>query len=191
MTRKSGSFRKLENPMAMVPLHVQPHPPPHEWNTPLFSFANIPRYASAILCPCAVLSEIGGKLLSMPKHSPGYETTCCTAMAYCLFPCVYQGTATYIQFMEDDSNMFSSLFDYIYYTPPATGVLENGSPGHIGLIVCLGSACVIPATCMVRQITSAKYAVNESIWTSGLVSCFAFPCGLVQVAEELNHQTLG
>ncbi len=189
-SKKPRTVRPIVSDSSMTPLPVVVHHQhkeiPHEWSSPLFSFANIPRYASAVLCPCALLSEISGKLLSMPKHSPGFETSCCTAMAYCLFPCIYQGTATYIQYMEDDSNVFDGLLDYIYYTPPANGALENGSPAHIGLMVCLGSACVIPATCIVRQITTVKYGTNETMWTSGLVSCFAWPCGLVQVAEELN-----
>lgn len=59
----------------------------------------------------------------------------------------------------------------------------------------MASLCFIPATFTVRQITSEKYRdkdlqIKESYWTSGLVSCFAWPCGLVQVLDEINQQEL-
>jgi hypothetical protein len=155
----------------------------HVWNTPLFSFGNIPRYISSIVCPCGVISNIMSKLLSIPNKTT-YEPYCCSTLSYTLLPCLYHGYL-YAQTEENEGG----LLDYIYYTPPtsATGI-ETGSPTYFAFMVCLGTLCVIPASCMVRQITTIKYDIQEPIWTTGLISCFAWPCGLVQVSDELNYE---
>jgi hypothetical protein len=97
----------------------------------------------------------------------------------------------------------SNFFDYIFYsgdhnhnaTPSqldAKSGYEN-YPCYFLSCLFLGSMCFIPATFAIRQITSEKYRdkqyqYKESYWTSGLVSCFAWPCGLVQVLDEIRAQ---
>ena len=109
----------------------------------------------------------------------------------------------------------SHLFDYIYsesYDHDTThhhydhNEIVSQPPSdfydykNAAFVVCLASGCMIPATCMVRQIASQKYAdiknntqhddsmqwKGESLWTSGVVSCLAWPCALVQVEDEIK-----
>ena len=198
---RSKSLPIEENHLALVtPLpemhhnHIHHHDTAettHVWSSPLFSFTNIPRYVSTVICPCAVFSEIMNKFLTMPLVKNENTdlcrcTSCCSGVTYFFFPCVYQGATSYIQYTKTADE--GSIFDYIYYNPPPIDNLETGSVAHIGLLVCLGSLCVIPATCIVRQIATQKYGTKEPMWTSGLVSCFAWPCGVVQVADELKYQ---
>jgi hypothetical protein len=80
-----------------------------------------------------------------------------------------------------------------YDEPPqhhnAASLCNNAMMLSMGCVV--ASGCFIPTTCILRQITTQKYHHNtnsESCWNSGLVSCFAWPCGLVQVMDEIHIQ---
>ena len=55
--------------------------------------------------------------------------------------------------------------------------------------LCLSTLCIAPTTCLLRHITTVNYHpphAQESLWMSGLVSCFAWPCALVQTMDEIN-----
>jgi hypothetical protein len=58
--------------------------------------------------------------------------------------------------------------------------------------LCLSTVCIIPATCLIRHVATTKYHhphAQEPLWTTGIVSCFAWPCALVQTLDEININT--
>ena len=186
-----------------------------QWSSPLFSCDKLPNYVATLFCPCTAFSNITEHLIlasseqrnrshdnhhnSVTLHFTCQET-CCTVLSYAFFPCAYLFYTNKLYKMpveeeEEEEEAFCHRYlpDYVYYTPPppppSIEPLKLGSKAPI-LLVCLASACMIPATCFVRQIVSYKKASKynykkESLWTSGIVSCLMWPCALVQVEDEL------
>jgi hypothetical protein len=151
------------------------------------------------------------------KHNdnqPTVKEMCCSCMSCLCLPGLGTGAAKILA--EDNKKESHHFYDYLYYHP-ATEEEEVSSVLHdvcgcypsdstsdqtatstsatcndslmFSMGCVLTSVCFIPATCIVRQITTQKYHPtnkHESYWRSGLVSCFAWPCGLVQVMDEIQ-----
>lgn len=149
------------------------------------------------------------------RHAHGYAPTvseiCCSLASCSFFPCLsayrytgawpvdifcnffhheeeeeeveYQwpkGILNYICLVEEEEEVVpSTLSNFHRFAVPAT------------LSLCLASVCLIPTTCIMRRTTTVKFHRpndRESIWTSGLISCFAWPCALVQTMDEIKIQ---
>lgn len=185
--------------------HHQTMPLKEPWSTPLFSCEKLLQYATTMLCPCTVFYKIIDSLILSENRSDTVRFTCqettCSVLSYTFFPCIY------FLYNKNDSNgeeiwseeetfCHQYLLDYIYYHPPPPPPPEPYDnlfkpPDRPLFLVCLASGCMIPATCLLRQIVSHKkaskyHSKKESLWTSGIVSCLLWPCALVQVEEELH-----
>lgn len=149
-------------------------------------------------------------------YHPTMKEMCCSCVSCLFFPiCGNRLVATQ---ENEDKKGNHHIYDYLYYdgeensevssllqdictcyphteetkSPIVTttsGMCNNALMILMGCV--LTSGCFIPATCIARQITTQKYhppSIRESYWRSGLVSCFAWPCGLVQVMDEIQWQ---
>lgn len=154
--------------------------------------------------------------LKHTDNQPTVKEICCSCMSCLCLPGLGTGAA---KILTEDKKKEGHFYDYLYYhsateeedsevssiledicgcyspTPTPSPSIPSSATCNDSLMFSMGcvltSACFIPATCIVRQITTQKYhptKKHESYWRSGLVSCFAWPCGLVQVMDEIQWQ---
>jgi hypothetical protein len=224
LNRPEDAFLRIEDSM-LVPYAEDK--PERVWSSPLFLFSNLSKYVTTVCCPCSTFFEIFDGLSSgHPSRAKSSvsccsPSTCCSLLSYAFFPMVYAFKYTNVaqqleiasrrQEEEEEDSCCPELFsdhhggalDYIYHHDPEIdthpGIIEQQPDCmRLGFFVCLASGCIIPATCLVRQIASQRYAAvkreqhpevawtREPLWASGLVSCLAWPCGLVQVEDEIR-----
>ena len=142
---------------------------------------------------------------------------CCSCLSHLFVPCCFGQCfpvvwpGQYSQVVEEEPSFIDSLEvssllqdfcsccpTHIINTQPEIPQHNNNNDTaslcNHAMMLSMGcvvaSGCFIPSTCILRQITTQKYhhTTSESCWNSGLVSCFAWPCGLVQVMDEIHIQ---
>ena len=72
------------------------------------------------------------------------------------------------------------------------GKTEENMQGASCLCMMMGTMCLVPSVFMIRQAVESQMDHDplESIWQTGLISLFAWPCALTQMQEEIaEHHT--
>lgn len=160
--------------------------------------------AKQLVCPTPV---------AHPFALPTAPQVCCNIMSCCFFPCLALYHGLYGHFTwpynffgnhqeeeeeeEEESCCSQGLLNYICVieseeadtSPSSSEPFLHESLRFAATTLCLSTFCIIPTTCLLRHITTVKYhhtSMQEPLWTTGLVSCFAWPCALVQTMDEIN-----
>ena len=151
------------------------------WIFPLFECRNLHKYACALFFPCVPMNTVR-HLLQREYGASDFESTAAAAAAVTLVdaPCLAGAMA-----------LNRHVGRFLWDSEEDVEEAEEDTMSKIGAAM----ACMVypllvcPTTCWLRRRVVHEAGVeDESLWKTGQIAMCCWPCGLVQMEDEMQGE---